>query len=55
MFRHKVRAPVSLLMTAEGHELDAAVRGKTGMSRGDLYELMLKRCGQQIVTEAMHV
>lgn len=52
LFRHKVRAPISMLLTAAGHELDAQIRQRTGLSRGDLYELLLIKFGDKIKDQA---
>ena len=42
VYRHKVRAPVSLLLTPEGHSIMGAELLRTGYSRSDYFEKLLR-------------
>lgn len=47
-FRHKVRSPVSLLLTESGHEKMNKELERTGLSRSDFFETLLMDYGQLV-------
>ena len=48
LFRGKTREPLSLQLTPHGKSIEDRVMAKTGLSRGDLYELLLTRHGSSL-------
>lgn len=48
VYRHKVRAPLSVLLTQEGHELLASELRRTGMRRNDYWEYLLREYGHRV-------
>jgi hypothetical protein len=54
VFRGKVRAPVSILLTPQGHELLAATVRQSGMSRSDVVEYLLRRYGAEVPVGKSH-
>ena len=48
IYRHKVRSPVSLLFTQDGHDKMQAELERTGYSRSDYFEKLLHEHGHEI-------
>lgn len=47
---------MTLTMTSTGRALEVSIRKRTGLSRGDLYELLLRQFGDQVVSsKAAHL
>ena len=56
IFRRKVRSPLSLLFTRKGHEALASIESRTGMSRGDIGEALVRKYGATLTrTDAIEV
>lgn len=47
-FRHKVRSPVSLLLTQQGHDRMQQELTRTGLSRSDYFETLLHEHGHEV-------
>lgn len=48
IYRHKVRAPVSLLFTEDGHAKMRVELERTGYSRSDFFEKLLTEHGHKV-------
>lgn len=48
IYRHKVRSPVSLTLTQEGHVKLTAELARTGYSRSDYFEKLLHERGHEV-------
>jgi hypothetical protein len=51
LFRGKTRQSLTLQLTPDGKALEERVFAKTGLSRGDLYELLLTKYGKTLKAE----